>query len=199
MTLGGVSTTDTVIGADVSVDKAFAGGGLYFSLLARKSGHDELSAQDVLGVRRQAEPGIGSSGRWGLHGAEVDPGAESHRGRERCHPHSFLGARNEPDDLGGEGVEGRDAEPAAWQLTATDGTASLQSPGAVGITTYLSSAATNSPVTASIDNFSTSTSTGNQPPTAVFAATVNGCDGGGGFGGFGRSGRDDRGVLVGLG
>jgi PKD repeat protein len=40
------------------------------------------------------------------------------------------------------------AEPATWQVTGSDSTAALQVPGSVGLTTYLSSAATNAPVTA---------------------------------------------------
>ena len=44
-------------------------------------------------------------------------------------------------------------EPATWNLTATDTTAALQNPGAVGLFTYLSGTATNVPVTASYDDF----------------------------------------------
>ena len=44
-------------------------------------------------------------------------------------------------------------EPTTWNLTTTDTTAALQNPGAVGLITYLSSTATNSPVTASYDEF----------------------------------------------
>jgi hypothetical protein len=38
-------------------------------------------------------------------------------------------------------------EPTGWQLTATDATAALQLPGAVGLSAYVSSSATNAPVT----------------------------------------------------
>ena len=47
----------------------------------------------------------------------------------------------------------RTTEPAAWNLTATDTTAALQNPGAVGLYTYLSGSATNLPFTVSYDNF----------------------------------------------
>jgi PKD repeat protein len=43
-------------------------------------------------------------------------------------------------------------EPAAWQRTATDATAGLQAAGGIGLRTYLSSTATNAPVTATIDD-----------------------------------------------
>ena len=43
-------------------------------------------------------------------------------------------------------------EPIPWQLTATDSAASLQGPGGIGVWSYLSSTATNAPVTVSVDN-----------------------------------------------
>ncbi|MET1052792.1 MAG: hypothetical protein ABWX65_09155, partial [Mycetocola sp.] len=43
-------------------------------------------------------------------------------------------------------------EPAAWQSTGTNTTASLSGPGGVGIQTYLPPAATNAPVTVRFDN-----------------------------------------------
>jgi PKD repeat protein len=45
-------------------------------------------------------------------------------------------------------------EPATWQLTTTDTTAALQAPGAVGVESYISSSATNAPVTISFDDLS---------------------------------------------
>lgn len=44
-------------------------------------------------------------------------------------------------------------EPSAWQVTATDATAALQSPGSVGLHTYLSTSATNGPWTFRLDDF----------------------------------------------
>ena len=43
-------------------------------------------------------------------------------------------------------------EPAGWQYTATDSTAGLQAAGALRLTTYLSSSATNGPVAVRWDN-----------------------------------------------
>lgn len=43
-------------------------------------------------------------------------------------------------------------EPAAWQTTATDSTAALQTAGAVGLAFYLGSTATVTPVTATFDD-----------------------------------------------
>jgi hypothetical protein len=43
-------------------------------------------------------------------------------------------------------------EPAAWQLSATDATASLQVPGGIGVSFYLGGTATVAPVTVAIDD-----------------------------------------------
>jgi PKD repeat protein len=45
-------------------------------------------------------------------------------------------------------------EPAAWQLTATDSTPALQVAGPVGLESYVSTTATNVPITIRYDNFS---------------------------------------------
>lgn len=44
------------------------------------------------------------------------------------------------------------AEPGAWQVSATDTTAALQSPGGVGITAYVSGSATAVPVQVDVDD-----------------------------------------------
>lgn len=44
------------------------------------------------------------------------------------------------------------AEPTAWQRTITDATAGLQTAGGLGITLYISSSATNTPVVGTIDD-----------------------------------------------
>ena len=44
-------------------------------------------------------------------------------------------------------------EPSAWQVQTSDNTAGLQQPGGVGVTGYISSTTTNSPVVIGIDNF----------------------------------------------
>jgi hypothetical protein len=44
------------------------------------------------------------------------------------------------------------SEPTAWQTTATDTTAALQTTGAVGLSSYLSGRVTNSPVVLRLDD-----------------------------------------------
>jgi PKD repeat protein len=50
------------------------------------------------------------------------------------------------------------AEPADWQVSATDSTAELQAPGAVGLGVYASGSATNTPVLASFDDLTVTAS-----------------------------------------
>ncbi|KGJ71711.1 hypothetical protein GY21_20345, partial [Cryobacterium roopkundense] len=46
-------------------------------------------------------------------------------------------------------------EPTTWQLTTTDTTPALQTPGAIGLRTYISASATNGPTTLTFDNLTT--------------------------------------------
>ncbi|MDQ1607913.1 MAG: trimeric autotransporter adhesin [Microbacteriaceae bacterium] len=48
-------------------------------------------------------------------------------------------------------------EPSAWQASVTDSTAALQTSGTVGLRTYLSTAATITPVTVKFDNYAVNT------------------------------------------
>jgi hypothetical protein len=45
------------------------------------------------------------------------------------------------------------AEPAAWQASATDSTAALQASGTIGLRSYLSGTATATPITVKFDNY----------------------------------------------
>ena len=72
-------------------------------------------------------------------------------------------------------------EPTTWQTTATDTTAALQNPGSPRLSTYLSSSATNGPVTVTYDDLTATTIGGgppppppNVPPTAAFTWSANG-------------------------
>ncbi len=60
-------------------------------------------------------------------------------------------------------------EPAAWQLAVSDATPTLQDAGALGFFAYLSSAATNGPITLAVDDFmnSTPTTEGDTAPTTT--------------------------------
>ncbi len=64
-------------------------------------------------------------------------------------------------------------EPTTWMLSTTDATtAALQAPGDVGLTTYLSSSATNAPVLLSVSNYSVDPTSA--APVAMFTPTCSG-------------------------
>ncbi|WP_375497160.1 PKD domain-containing protein [uncultured Jatrophihabitans sp.] len=65
-------------------------------------------------------------------------------------------------------------EPSTWNTSATDATAALQASGAVGLTEYLSSKATNAPIAVSVPTL-TATSTTSTPNTAPVAAFTSAC------------------------
>ncbi|MCU1431106.1 MAG: domain containing protein, partial [Actinotalea sp.] len=62
-------------------------------------------------------------------------------------------------------------EPTTWFAVTTDSTASLQVPGAVGLVSFLTSSATNGPVTVSFDDLVAGPVVVNQAPSASFSAT----------------------------
>ncbi|RZI87737.1 MAG: PKD domain-containing protein, partial [Microbacterium sp.] len=72
-------------------------------------------------------------------------------------------------------------EPTTWHVTATDTTAALQQPGTLRLTSYLSSSATNGPVTVTYDDLRAGSSQTPPPPpppnaapTAAFTWTAQG-------------------------
>ena len=58
---------------------------------------------------------------------------------------------SEPEGSSGTGAA--HAEPANWQVTGTDTTASLQVAGAPGVRSYQGGAPTNLPIVLQVDNF----------------------------------------------
>ena len=64
-------------------------------------------------------------------------------------------------------------EPSDWLVTASDGTAGLQSPGGIALTSYLSSNATNAPAVARFSDLAARPTAApqNQPPTARFTSS----------------------------
>ena len=57
-----------------------------------------------------------------------------------------------PTTLRAKAWEAGSPEPAGWQTTATDATASLQAPGGVGLSSFLHGTASNGPLTVGYDD-----------------------------------------------
>lgn len=82
-----------------------------------------------------------------------------------------------PTQLRGRAWRDGTPEPVAWQVTASDSTGVLQQSGALRLTTYLSSSATNGPVIVSYDNLvinriGDTEPPPNRPPVAAFSSTM---------------------------
>lgn len=152
MTLNDVSSTNTEMRATISTDKA-ATGGVY----ARVSPRIVPSGDRYYADARFSADGsltliLGRSAA----GAEATLQAQTVSGLVMT-PGERLNVKvqavgTSPTTLKAKVWKVGATEPASWVASTTDSTASLQAAGAVGVRTYLSSSATNAPVTASFDD-----------------------------------------------
>ncbi len=146
-----VSAANVDATVDVESDKVGTGGGIYQSLIVRRVGTSDyrlkvrITATTVeLYLVRTANGAETTLAAQAVPGLVYEPGLDLHL-RLRA-----TGAG--PTTLQGRLWTGAQPEPATWNVTATDATAALQGPGAVGLFSYLSGSATNPPVTIGIDN-----------------------------------------------
>jgi PKD repeat protein len=149
--LGSVALVDVDVSVDASLDKVPTGGGSYVGVSARRVGSSEYrlrgylrttgSSLQLMRVVSGVETVLGSVA---LAGGSVAAGQVLHL--------RLLATGTGPTALSGKAWFGSSAEPAGWLVQATDASAALQVPGAVGVHAYVSSSATNTPVTISTDN-----------------------------------------------
>ncbi len=154
--LSGVSSTASDTSLTLSLDKVTTGSGLYVSLVGRRvtgAGDYRVKArltptgQFTLVPERvnasNVETEIGPTAPGIAYGA----GAKLHlRLQVTGRSPTTIRVRAGPDG---------DAEPTTWAATATDSTSALQSAGSIGLTDYLSSGATNTPLTVTVDDLLT--------------------------------------------
>jgi len=149
--LNSVSQRDVVATMDVALDKVPTGGGTYTSLIVRRIGTSDYR----LKLRNTATSTSIQLTRV-VGGTETDlstynvPGLVYQVG-------DVLRMRLQVNGTGTTTLAAKvwkvgSPEPAAWMTTATDSTAALQDPGAVGLRIYLSGSSTNAPLTGSVDN-----------------------------------------------
>jgi hypothetical protein len=151
--LSGVSTPSSDITVQVALDKASTGGGVSVGAVGRQVGADFYQAR----IRFLAD---GTVGLQLLSGSSTVLANTTVAGLTYA-PGSTLVLRAQvsgtnPTTIRGKVWDMGSAEPAAWQLTATDSTAALQTAGSIGLESYLSSSATNAPLMVRYDNFSAS-------------------------------------------
>ena len=147
--LGSTPKTDTDLRATFAVDRVPTGNGIYLDVVGRRvSANNEYRAQVLLRASGDIDVGLAAL-RGSSTEAEVQPvrrltGVTYAAGTQLNVRFQVTGTS--PPTLRLKVWPVGAAEPAAWQLTGTDTGAGLQGPGAVGVTAYLSSSATNAPV-----------------------------------------------------
>jgi hypothetical protein len=149
--LNSVSGRDVDLTTRLSYDKAGSGGGIYTSMVVRRSGTSDYRAK----VRVTATGTTFSLVRT-VSGAETtlasqDLGLVVAAG-------DVVNVRLQAEGNGSTTLRAKfwrqgTAEPGSWTVTGTDSTAALQAAGAVGLQNYLSGSATNAPIVARIDDF----------------------------------------------
>jgi PKD repeat protein len=172
-----VPVRDADVRADVVVEKAPTGGGSFVSVVSRSAGAERYTTQ----LRYSATGSVTASLTRVSGGAETVLG--SYRLPANYTPGTVLEVRFATEGTGTTTLRAKvwpagTAEPAAWQVTATDTTAVLQRAGAVRVDLYHSSTATTAQ-TVRLDDLQV-VDTGapaapaNTAPTAAFTSSVSG-------------------------
>lgn len=152
--LGGVTAAATDVHVKASLDKIGNGGGTFVSVIGRRVGADDYRAKVKF-------PATGAAT---LYLTKVVGGVETTLSTVvvtglTAAAGDTIRVRLQVTGTGTSTIRAkvwRDTatEPAAWLLTSTDTSASLQAPGTTGLMGYLSGSATNVPVTVRFDDYS---------------------------------------------
>ncbi len=156
--LGGVSSSDSDITVTMSSNKAGTGNGIYVYVIGRRTGtNNEYRARLRLlstgAVAESITKLAGTATESLVTSEQTVPGLGTYT------PGDQLNVRFVVTGTGTTSLKLKvwkvgTTEPVAFQQTASDTTASLQAPGAIGLSTYLSGSATNAPVLMSAMNLS---------------------------------------------
>jgi PKD repeat protein len=152
--LNSVAWSNTNARVTVSLDKVATGGGTYITLAARKvANQGEYRAKVVIAANGAVTIQLVRSNSVGVEtliGAPVPVAGLVYTAG------LALQVRMQVTGIGTTSLNAKvwnnaGAEPASWQVSATDTTAGLQAAGAVGVIGYLSGSTTNAPTTLSFD------------------------------------------------
>ncbi|UDY36949.1 PKD domain-containing protein [Dermatobacter hominis] len=178
MSLDSFQSTDTKITTRLAFDKAQTGGGSYVAVIGRRV---NASNDYRLKLRAQAGGAVTAQVVRVVGGAETVvqtlatvPGLSW--GAGQYVKVRFEAQGTSPTALRAKVWADGAAEPTSWTLQTTDSTAGLQAGGGIGLWDYLSSSATNAPVTLLVDDLLATPVAGgtppaNQPPTASFTTS----------------------------
>ncbi|MFP3464345.1 PKD domain-containing protein [Leifsonia sp. SIMBA_070] len=148
-TLGGVSSTRADSTMTFTTDVSPTGGGVFVSAIARQVGTSTYEGRAWLSAAGAVQAQLLVNGT-SVQSVTVS-GLTYAAGNQLSLRVQAVGTS--PTTLRARVWSSTQAEPAGWQVSATDSTAALQAAGAVGLRAYLSSAATNTPVTVRFDNY----------------------------------------------
>ena len=142
------------LGVDFALDKQTSGSGLYLSLIGRRIS----TAGDYRAKVRIQSSGAVALGlqRTAANGAEVALASLSTLPGVVLAPGDHLQVRlqvtgSSPTTLRARAWKAGTAEPLPWQATSADSTSGMQAAGHTGLAAYLSGAATNAPITVTVD------------------------------------------------
>ena len=153
--LNGVSAPAADVTAAFVLDRPATGSGAYIGLVGRRTPSGDYRAK----VRLLSTGAVGLSlVRSTAAGVETTIATLAEVPGLRIGAGESFEARTQVTGSGPSTVRARvwrtgTAEPAGWQVTTTDSTAGLGAPGGVGVLGYLSSSATNAPITVAVDRF----------------------------------------------
>lgn len=150
--LNGVSTSQTDMTFEVSMDKAATGGGTYVSAIGRNvTGAGSYSAKVQ----------VKANGTVAVYLLKTVGGVETVFTSQTVSGLTYTAGEKLKVRLQVKGTDstalkvkvwkGSD-EPSAWALSTTDSTAALQVAGGVGLSSYVSGSSTNVPIVYSFDN-----------------------------------------------
>ncbi len=181
--LNSVSSANSDLTAQITVDKAATGGGTYVSVIGRRV-TSPATAEYRMKLRYLSTGSMQAFLIRFSGGAETTlatvapiPGLSVNAGDTLNVRFQVEGT--DTTDLRGKVWKSGDTEPGSWLITDTASFGALQGPGGVGFATYLSGSATNAPTTVAIDNLNVVDPDAGPPPANVapvaeFTATPTG-------------------------
>ncbi len=152
--LAGTSERDVDILFRVKADKVAAGGSYFIYAVARRNGQNEYRPRLIMNGNGSVSVGasaLRSNAESSLGPAVVVPGLSQAAG-------SFIWLRTDvsganPTTIRVKAWADGQPEPGAWQFSATDSTAALQSAGSVGLRIYVNNSVSNTPIDLSFDDY----------------------------------------------
>ncbi len=146
--LNGVSSSDTEVRATIGFNRPTASS-IYAGLIGRRVGTDTYGARTVVSSTGSVQVNLQRNTDTILKSAAVS-GLTFNTGDRLQLRLQVTGTS--PTTIQAKVWKTGTAEPTNWQVTTTDSTAGLQSAGAIGLYSYLSTTGTPSPLTVTFDD-----------------------------------------------